>query len=162
MKSQPHLGCSLIRLGLRWWLVGALVVFWAGCVIPLPSISGARAGQPVTRARAAFIRPGQTRREELFAALGTNYFALHNNLTIAYAWEKPGMDIRWYAVGAIPWVGAATNFANHAAIHGWRAFFVHFGTNDLVAATAYASLSANVSLQEQLERWERKLKPRGQ
>lgn len=145
--------CSLL-------LVATLLAGCAG-IAPMPSCSLSRVGQAVTKPQATFIRVNETTREEVIATLGTNYLALPNNETIAYSWEKPGMDIGWY--GVFVWFAPYTagevhkKFTDHAVVHGWHAFFIHFDDNNKVTATAFKSLSDHISLHQHMDKWEQRI-----
>jgi len=138
-----------------FWVVPLVLaaMLCTGCVgvIPLPASSArVQSGQRVTRDQVSFVQPGCTTRAELTSQLGTNYLSLPQERAIAYSWEVEGGGGVWWCMIVVPY-GALVDGGSWTG--GWRAYFVAFDENDVVAATAFKSPSARFSLHEHLEDW---------
>ena len=134
----------------------ALLVFLpliTGCVgvMPLPVVSTKPAyGIRLTDSQVAFIKPGQTTRDDVTTKLGTKFTSLPMNRAIAYSWEMKGGGAVWWVSLVSPYGGY---FNGGALPGGWRAYFVAFDESGVVQATAFKSPSTGRSLHEHMDRW---------
>ena len=129
-----------------------------GCigVTPLPVTSHVEYGERVQPTKTAGIRPGQTTRAELIAALGTNYASFRGSRAIAYTWEMRGGGGVWWVALAF---GEAAVVKGGNWLGGWRGFLVAFDERDVVRAAAFRKLPCRRSLDETVGRWVAKLPP---
>ena len=131
-------------------VVAATPILLTGCVgvLPIPSFSTRpECGERITTARAAFVQPGKTTRDDVVFILGTNFVSLPRHRAMAYTWEIPGGSGLWIACSTMG--GASGEFDwSH-----WRAFFIAFDDRGIVTGKAFKHLSSRRSLDEQLDRW---------
>ena len=147
-----------IQGSLRVLLAGAAAVILTGCVgvVPLPVTSHVEYGQKLEPKQTFCVRPGQTTRAEVIAALGTNYTKFRRTRSLAYTWEMRG--------GGGVWWGAVVSTAGGGAIGGnwvggWRGFLVAFDEREVVRAAEFKKLSARRSLDEIMDHWVAQLPP---
>lgn len=149
---KPKQTCPSLRTAFGLALL-AFLPFLTGCigVMPVPVVSTKPAyGIRLTDSEVAFIKPGQTTRDEVTAKLGSNFASLPMHRAIAYSWEmKGGGGVWWIAVAGRE---AAVVTGGHWP-GGWRAFLVAFDEHGVVTATAFKSPSTGRSLHEHMDRW---------
>ena len=122
-----------------------------GCIIPVISApKGPTVGRVIEPAEAKFITVGQTTIGEVVQQFGTGYRQCYQAPAIAYSWEipAPGIGIGIFAFRAA-WAG-------HIDRSHWRALFVLFDEHGIVRRTEFIGLSANKSLDDQLDSWAEK------
>jgi hypothetical protein len=119
-----------------------------GC-LPVP-LWNQSYGTPVTKEAARLVTVGQTTRPELIHMLGTNYVSLWHESAIAYPWEG-GLTFDWTDCSS---TGTGNrSIGRDDSVGAWRAFFVTFDTNGVVAAKTFKSLKLMVPLDQKLEDW---------
>ena len=125
----------------------------SGCawVLPVPHFSTKlEAGHVVRRSQAGSITPGRTTRAELEQVLGPPTRECRRSPSAAYSWERRNFDIYWW----LGWQGGEWD------IGGWHAFFVAFDDQGVVLRRELVSLSNKRSLDDQLERWAKRVRKR--
>jgi hypothetical protein len=83
----------------RAW-VCLLLILCTGCVmVPIPTSNTLLSGTEIKDDRAAFITPGNTRREDIIRQLGEPYADFPDLGILAYTWEMRADKILWAAAG---------------------------------------------------------------
>ena len=122
-----------------------------GCIIPVISApKSPTVGRVIEPAEARFITVGQTTSGEVAQQLGAGYRQCYQAPAIAYSWEIPATGI---GIAGI-WNNMA--WAGHIDRSHWRALFVLFDEHGIVRRTEFTGLSANKSLDDQLDSWAEK------
>lgn len=150
--ADPHLKTRITILGLL--AVGAS--FLTGCVgmLPIPPLSTeVEAGHKIELREATFIAPGTTTRREVEQRLGSCSRDCLRPPSIAYSWETPCWKVVWWLAG--PYGGGVID---DYPVGGWHALFVTFDDNGHALQKDFVSLSHGRSLDEQLERWARRVR----
>ena len=124
-----------------------LLLLFAGCVIVPSRSKDPIVGNVIALPDTEFIVVGVTTRDEVIQRLGSEFRELWRRTALAYSWELPGGSI---GIAVFSMGGA---FAEDFEWSRWRAFFVAFNENGIVTKKKFIKLSANKSLDQQLESW---------
>ncbi len=157
MNPKPICSSPLATFGMA---LLAILPLLTGCigVMPVPVVSTKPVyGIRLTHSEVAFIKPGQTSRDEVTAKLGTKFTSLPMNRAIAYSWEMKGGGHLWWAGYVLVPFPELSDLRTGYEPGGWRAFFVAFDERGVVTATAFKSPSTGRSLHEHMDRWLAKL-----
>ena len=127
-----------------------LVLLLTSCVgiLPMPNFSRTpENGKVIQSEQVSFIRPGLTTRQEVTNRLGCEFRDSPRAPALAYSWEIPGGRGLWWLACMEGGVSGEFEWSY------WRAFFVLFDADDVVAETKFVRLGGKKSLDEQLEQW---------
>lgn len=143
----------LLRAGHLWGLLGLMLPALTGCVgvIPLPTFpEKVLNGSRIEAEDIAFIRPGETTRDEIEAVLGTNHVELLSRPAVAYSWEVAGGGGVWWVAWCTPY-GSVSKSGTW--LGGWRACLVAYDDKGCVKAARIRALSPRYSLHHHLRSW---------
>ena len=155
MHSAPEKAVANRRLWVAHWICLALLL--SGCVgvLPVPPLSSrVLERRAIRRSEAALIVPGRTTRAQVETILGPVTRECRYSPSVAYSWERQSMDVYVWIVSTTAADGLSFD------VGGWQAFFVAFDDQGVVLRREFVRLSNNRSLDDQLERWARRVRER--